>query len=125
MNRARLLVGILLISLLRNVAVAETRSVQLGDLALKLTIAPNPPRTGDNRLEISLADASGKPVDGAKLGFVWDMPAMGAMPEMRGNGTTEARGGGRYVVSYPLAMDGDWYLALGIDAPGHAHQELR
>ena len=50
---------------------------------------------------------------------------MGAMPEMRGNGTIEARGGGRYVVSYPLAMDGDWYLALAIDAPGHAHQEVK
>jgi Cu(I)/Ag(I) efflux system membrane fusion protein len=126
MNRARLLVVTLLISLpLCSVAAAETRSLQLGDLAVKLTIAPDPPRTGDNRLEISLADASGKPVDGAKLGFVWDMPAMGAMPEMRGNGTIEARGGGRYVVSYPLAMDGDWYLALAIDAPGHAHQELK
>ncbi len=99
--------------------------LKLGDLAVTLTIAPDPPRTGDNRLEVSLADASGRPVDGAKLGFVWDMPAMGSMPEMRGNGTIQTRGGGRYTVGYPLPMNGDWYLALDIDAPGHAHQEVK
>ena len=125
MNHARLLLVTLIVSIPLRSAAAEPRSLKLGDLAVQLTIAPDPPRTGDNRLEISLADASGKPVDGAKLGFVWDMPAMGAMPEMRGNGTIEARGGGRYVVNYPLAMDGDWYLALVIDAPGHAHQEVK
>src|SRR5450631_691986 len=125
MNRTRLLLVTLILFIPLRATAAEPRSLKLGDLAVKLSIAPDPPRTGDNRLEISLADPSGKPVDGAKLGFVWDMPAMGAMPEMRGNGTIEARGGGRYVVNYPLAMDGDWYLTLAVDAPGHAHQEVK
>ena len=36
---------------------------------------------------------------------------MGAMPEMKGAGQVTARDGGRYVaVSYPLSMNGDWYL---------------
>ncbi len=125
MNRTRCLLVTLILCIPFRAGVAEPRSLRLGDLAVKLSITPEQPRTGDNRLEISLADSLGRPVDGATLGFVWDMPAMGSMPEMRGNGTVEARGGGRYVISYPLAMDGDWYLALGIDAPGHAHQELK
>src|SRR6185312_14277776 len=105
---------------------AGTEAVaRAGDLTVSLATDPDPPRTGDNQLSVTLREASGKPVDGASLGFVWDMPAMGAMPEMKGAGTTKAAGGGRYVVTYPLAMGGDWYLTLAIDAPGHAHQELK
>ena len=125
MNRAHFVLASLVLAVPLHAVAGEPRSLQLGDLAVKVSITPDPPRTGENRLEISLADATGRPVDGAKLGFIWDMPAMGAMPEMRGNGTIEPRGGGRYLVSYPLSMEGDWYLALGIDAPGHTHQEVK
>lgn len=100
-------------------------TARAGDLAVSLASDPDPPRTGDNQLGVTLRDASGKPVDGAALGLIWDMPAMGAMPEMKGTGTTRAAGGGRYVVTYPLSMGGDWSLTLAIDAPGHAHQELK
>jgi Cu(I)/Ag(I) efflux system membrane fusion protein len=109
----------------RGVAAAAEASAQLGDLTVKLVSTPEPPRTGDNQLTVALQDASGRPVEGARLGFIWDMPAMGVMPEMKGTGKTSGGGAGRYVVTYPLAMQGDWYLTLAIDAPGHAHQELK
>ncbi|HEY4187550.1 MAG TPA: efflux RND transporter periplasmic adaptor subunit [Polyangia bacterium] len=99
--------------------------VRAGALAVELSNAPDPPQAGENELLVAIADASGKPVDGATLAFVWDMPAMGSMPEMKGAGTVKARGGGRYAVAYPLTMNGDWYLTLAIDAAGHGHQELR
>ncbi len=51
-----------------------------GDLDVQIAIDPDPPTTGDNRLIATLKDASGKPVDGAQLVFIYDMPAMGAMP---------------------------------------------
>jgi Cu(I)/Ag(I) efflux system membrane fusion protein len=107
-------------------AAADTpRTVRAGDLTLTLSIAPDPPRTGENRLDVAVADAGGKPIESATLAFVWDMPAMGAMPEMKGNGAVRAQGGGRWTVSYPLSMNGDWFLSLSVDAPGHAHQELK
>src|SRR5206468_6415555 len=77
-----------------------------------------------NRLFVTLHDPAGKPLADARIGFGYRMPAMGAMPEMKGGGTVEPAGPGRFVVTYPLAMPGDWTLALGIDAPGQAHRSI-
>ena len=103
----------------------DARLVRAGDLALSISVAPDPPQAGENQLLVTLTDARGVPVVGAALALVWDMPAMGAMPEMKGAGQVTPREGGRYVVSYPLSMNGDWYLRLAVDAPGHAHQEIK
>ncbi len=102
-----------------------TQWTQAGDLKVDFAIDPNPPTVGENHLRVELHDASGKPVDGARLGFVYDMPAMGAMPEMKGGGEVRALGGGRYDVTYPLSMLGDWYLTLAIEAQGHPPSEVR
>jgi Cu(I)/Ag(I) efflux system membrane fusion protein len=119
--------AILLFALLapRALAAADVRTVRAGDLTLTLSIAPDPPRMGENRLNVALADAAGKPIESATVALVWDMPAMGAMPEMRGNGAVRAQGGGRWTVEYPLSMSGDWFLTLSVDAPGHAHQDVK
>ncbi len=100
-------------------------AVKAGDLDVRVAIDPDPPTTGENRLRISIRDESGKPVDGAQLAFEYDMPAMGAMPEMKGGGDVKAEGGGRYIVTYPLSMQGDWRVTLGIDAPGHPHTSIK
>src|SRR5258708_25426073 len=103
----------------------KSTAAKAGDLDVQVAIEPDPPTTGENRLRISIRDESGKPVDGAQLAFEYDMPAMGAMPEMKGGGEVKAEGGGRYTVAYPLLMQGDWFLTLGIDAPGHPHASLK
>jgi membrane fusion protein, copper/silver efflux system len=103
----------------------DARSVRTGDLDVTVSVEPDPPQTGENRLLVTLSDLAGQPIGGAGLAFVWDMPAMGAMPEMKGTGQVKAGGAGQYAVSYPLTMNGDWYLTLGIDAPGHPHQDLK
>jgi len=100
-------------------------ALHVGDMRVRLELDPDPPRAGDNTLRVELMDAQGKVVDGAQLGFVYDMAAMGSMPEMKGGGDARSMGGGNYQISYPLAMLGDWTLTLGIDAPGHPHAELR
>jgi Cu(I)/Ag(I) efflux system membrane fusion protein len=106
-------------------AQAAGRTVRLGELSVTVSPTPDPPRTGENRLELTVSGPAGTPVDGAKVAFVWDMPAMGAMPEMRGGGAVKPEGNGRYVITYPLSMDGDWFLTLSIAAPGQASQELK
>ena len=102
-----------------------SNALHAGDMLLQLALDPDPPRAGDNMLRLELTDGQGKAIDGAKLGFVYDMQAMGSMPEMKGGGDIKATGGGKYEITYPLSMLGDWTLTLGIDAPGHAHAELR
>ena len=100
-------------------------ALHAGDFLVHVQVAPDPPVAGDNVLRVELLDSSGKPVDGARLGFLYDMPAMGSMPEMKGGGDTKALGGGKYEITYPLSMLGDWTLTVGIEAPGHAPAELR
>jgi len=100
-------------------------ALHAGDLLVEIALDPDPPRAGDNVLHLTVKDAQGKPVDGARVGLVYDMPAMGAMPEMKGNGDSKPLGGGKYDVSYSLAMLGDWSITLGIEAPGHPPAELR
>jgi hypothetical protein len=94
------------------------QSTSAGDLEVELALSPDPPTTGDNRLLVTLHDASGKAVEGARLAFQYAMPAMGSMPEMKGGGVTEARVSGRYSIGYPLQMNGDWMLTLGVEAQG-------
>jgi len=100
-------------------------TLHAGDLLVEIALDPDPPRAGDNVLHVTVKDAQGKPVDGARVGLVYDVPAMGAMPEMKGNGESKALGGGKYDVSYSLSMLGDWSITLGIEAPGHPPAELR
>ncbi|MES1205917.1 MAG: efflux RND transporter periplasmic adaptor subunit [Pseudomonadota bacterium] len=101
------------------------QTIRLGELTVTVSPAPDPPRTGENRLDLVVAGPAGAPVDGAKLGFLWDMPAMGAMPEMRGRGEVKPSGNGRYAITYPLSMNGDWVLTVSIEAPGRSPQELK
>ena len=120
--------ALFLLSLLGATACSKTPTpptTTAGDLNVALALDPDPPTTGDNALLVTLRDASGKPVEGARLGFEYDMPAMGAMPEMKGGGETKSLGQGRYRVAYPLQMNGDWTLTLGIEAPGHPPARVR
>ena len=100
-------------------------TIHAGDLLVQVAIDPDPPRAGDNVLHVTVKDANQKPIDGARIEFVYDMPAMGAMPEMKGSGETKPLGGGEYQVTYVLSMLGDWYLTLEIGAPGHAPAQLK
>ena len=56
---------------------AASNALHVGDLLVQIAIDPDPPRAGDNVLHVTVNDAQGKPVDGARVGFIWDMPAMG------------------------------------------------
>jgi membrane fusion protein, copper/silver efflux system len=100
-------------------------ALHAGDLLVQIAVDPDPPRAGDNVLQVTVKDRQGKPLDGARVGLVYGMPAMGAMPEMKGNGDAKPLGGGKYDVGYSLPMLGDWYITLGIEAPGHPPADLR
>src|SRR5882762_1214937 len=104
---------------------APSDALHAGDLLVEVKLDPETPRAGDNMLRLTVKDAQGKPVDGARVGLVYDMPAMGAMPQMKGNGESKPLGDGTYDVSYSLSMLGDWYVTVAIEASGHPSAELR
>src|SRR5207237_9456739 len=79
-------------------------ALHAGDMLVRVQLDPDPPVAGDNVLRIELMDAQGKGIDGAQIGFIYDMAAIGAMPEMKGGGDVKAKGGGRYGITYPLSM---------------------
>lgn len=114
-----------LVTLLAACASPPGRTLQAGDLAVELAVDPDPPAPGENRLRVLVKDAAGRPVEGARLTLSARMPAMGSMPEMKGGGDVRAEGGGRYTVTYPLAMNGDWSLDLAVEAAGHPPATLR
>ncbi|HYM97271.1 MAG TPA: efflux RND transporter periplasmic adaptor subunit [Candidatus Sulfotelmatobacter sp.] len=125
MKTTRFLAYALLLLAAASCSKGKSTAAKAGDLDVQVSIRPDPPTTGENELHIFLRDPSGKPVDGAQLAFEYDMPAMGAMAEMKGGGDVKPEGGGRYAIEYPLPMQGDWYLTLGIDAPGHPHASMK
>jgi membrane fusion protein, copper/silver efflux system len=102
-----------------------SRALPAGEMLVHIRLDPDPPAAGENVFHVELMDAQGKRIDGAQVGLVHSMPAMGAMPEMKGAGETKALGNGKYDVNYSLSMLGDWYVTLGIQAPGHDPAELR
>ncbi len=113
-----LLFAILLLLAACSRAPATAAQAKAGDLDVQLGVEPDPPITGENHLLVTLRDGD-KPVDGATLALDVDMPAMGAMPEMKAQGAPTALGNGRYSLAYPLAMQGDWFLSLSVEAAGH------
>ncbi len=101
------------------------RTVAAGPLKTQLSIDPDPPYAGENRLHVTLRDEQGRPVDGAKVSLAYDMPAMGAMPEMKGRGESRPLGDGRYEIDYQLPMEGDWAVTVDVAAPDRPPQRIQ
>lgn len=87
-----------------------TVAADAGELKLDLALNPDPPRQQDNALIVKVVDAAGKPVKDAEVAVTYSMPAMGAMPEMKGEADVEHDKNGRYVAKFDLPMGGTWTL---------------
>ncbi len=81
---------------------------------------PNPPTTGDNQFEVTVKDASGKPVDGADVSLQFYMPAMPTMnmPAMRNEIKLPAIGGGVYRGPGQVLMAGRWETTVVVTRNG-------
>jgi Cu(I)/Ag(I) efflux system membrane fusion protein len=71
---------------------------------------PDPPKTGDNQLEATVKDPSGKPIDDAEVSVQFFMPAMPTMnmPAMRSDAKLAPVGGGLYRGNGQVMMAGRW-----------------
>jgi nitrogen fixation protein FixH len=71
---------------------------------------PDPPKIGDNQMEVTVMDAGGKPIDAAEVSVQFFMPAMPTMnmPAMRSEAKLTPAGGGVYRGSGQVMMAGRW-----------------
>jgi Cu(I)/Ag(I) efflux system membrane fusion protein len=81
---------------------------------------PDPPKTGDNQLEATVKDASGKPIDAADVTVQFFMPAMPTMnmPAMRSEAKLAPAGGGVYRGVGQVMMAGRWNASVSVKQGG-------
>ena len=81
---------------------------------------PDPPKTGDNQMEVTVKDASGKPVDGADVSVQFYMPAMPTMnmPAMKSEAKLAPAGGGMYRGPGQVMMAGQWQATVTVTRGG-------
>ena len=89
-------------------------------LSIAFKTLPDPPRSGDNMVEATVAQADGRPVEDAALSVIFHMPAMPSMnmPDMRADAKLAHRGGGHYRGSVQLVMGGTWYVTVRVSRAG-------
>jgi len=108
-----------------------TITTRAGTLAWSLWLEPDPPRQKGNTLWLVAEDAQGDPLEGAALegaevALRYRMPAMGAMPEMKGQAEVRPSPsqGGLYRLALDFPMGGTWTLDLSVAHEGtRAHAE--
>ena len=93
-----------------------------GDLNIAFTVDPNPPRSGDNSIEVKVTDRNGAPVTDATVKAEFMMPAMPSMnmPAMRADTMLAHLSDGRYAGAAQLSMAGTWTTTISVTRPGQA-----
>lgn len=86
------------------------------DLKISLKSDPERPKIGENKLEVSVLGADGKPVTDAAVTVQFYMPAMPSMnmPEMRSNVELQPAGNGLFRGTGQLEMGGTWNVTVNV-----------
>lgn len=95
---------------------AATQTQSLGFDTLMLRVTPTPPRAGqDVTLTFTLTDATGAPIEHARVSVALTMTAM----DMAGGaGLAQPLGAGRYRLVGGFGMGGEWTLAVSVALAG-------
>jgi hypothetical protein len=86
------------------------------EVSLVFQSRPDPPRSGDNAIEVTVKGADGAPVTDATVTTVFSMPAMPSMnmPAMRTTTTLTHDAAGRYRGTGQLSMAGTWNVIVTV-----------
>jgi Cu(I)/Ag(I) efflux system membrane fusion protein len=81
---------------------------------------PDPPRSGDNVLEVTVRDAAGQPVADGEVTVTFFMAAMPSMnmPAMKNDAKLPHVGGGVYRGTGQIMMDGRWDVTVTVTRGG-------
>lgn len=93
-------------------------STDAGSFTWQVWLQPDPPQQKSNELWLRVRNPEGEAVEDATVDVEYLMPAMGAMPEMRGKGEVEDRGEGWYRVGLDFPMGGTWSVSVAVEAGG-------
>ena len=94
-----------------SVATPADTSSSSGQVNIKLETNPTPAVKGDIELMFTITDASGAPIEGAKVDVSAEHPAMAGMG-MSGQATEQ--GGGKYSIKANFSDSGDWVLTIDV-----------
>ena len=113
-------IGLVLFPPVQRLAIAQPAGSQKPGLEIALTTKPNPPRTGQNTLEVTVKGRDGKPVTDAEVTALFYMAAMPAMkmPEMRTTVALKHQKEGRYAGDGHVAMAGKWDVTVTVKRVG-------
>jgi len=92
-------------------------SKKAGDLNILIKIDKNPPTTGKNNMEITIADSAGKAVTDAKVVVSYSMPPMPGMAPMNYKTDTELKGAA-YRATLNYSMAGSWNNEIRVTRAG-------
>jgi RND family efflux transporter MFP subunit len=89
---------------------APTAAAAAAGTQITFRTLPDPPKIGDNQMEVTVTDAAGTPIDAAEVSVQFFMPAMPTMnmPAMRSEAKLTPAGGGLYRGSGQVMMAGRW-----------------
>jgi len=98
----------------------EPGAAPAGALAIEFTTRPDPPRAGDNTVEVRVREAGGAPVTDATVTLTLFMPAMPSMnmPAMRSDVALVAAGGGLYRGQADVSAAGRWDVTIVVARDG-------
>ena len=89
-----------------------------GPFQLGIELDPETPKVGNNTLTLVLLDNTRRPVSGAVVKAVAEMPAMGAMSAMQAPADMTEIESGLYRGTFEPSMKGSWPLTLQISREG-------
>lgn len=88
-----------------------------GNYMVNVMMDKNPPVTGQNKMEITIQDATGADVTDATVAVDYSMPAMPGMPAINYKAKTELKGS-RYLADVNFSMPGAWNVNIKITRSG-------
>jgi hypothetical protein len=99
---------------------ALTGVADSGTVRIDYNARPNPPREGNNDVQVTVKNPDGSPVPNAEVSVTYYMPAMPAMnmPEMKDAFPLAHRADGTYSGTVRLSMGGTWQVTVAVAQGG-------
>ncbi len=91
------------------VAGCGSPATETSDVQVEVTMKPSPPVVGNSSLSLRLADAQGKPIEGADVRVEGNMNHAGMKPSFAEMREIEP---GEYTGMLDFTMGGDWFLLI-------------
>jgi hypothetical protein len=115
LQKDRWLAGIVLaICISLSLAGCRRTAAPTPNVVMRHDVVPQPPQVGPATITVSLADAAGNPISGARVSLEGNMTHPGMRPVSAEAGEV---GAGRYQASLEFTMGGDWIIVVRVNLP--------